>query len=240
MLRYLPALLLGCLASRGLADITFIGDGTVPDLPQIWSETQKSRAICEAATSADVMWYFDQHGYVGLAKTGGVAATPWRADGQNLVFTMARYIYGRDPGTGAFSNLGQGTTLASLGKYIRSRDMYAGQKTKGVDGLVVDYYQASNATYNNWVASINAGSVNMAGMAWRPETGGPIALHSMASAGVDSESKLLVVTHGWGDHPAEQAPHKKPPYGAGETPYINQYPITIDNNRVAIPNPQDG
>jgi hypothetical protein len=243
MRSFLPSLFLAALASPALADITYIGDGQLPDFPQIWLANQTVRSICEAATAADVMWYWDQHGYAGLAKNGGVAATPWRDDAQSLVFTMAKYIYGKDPANGQHSNLGRGTTFAALGTYIRLKDMYAGQKTKGADGLVIDYYQAGNATYTNWTATLGAGngaaSVNLASLAWRPETGGPIALHSMASAGVDSEGKLLVVTHGWGDHPAENAPYKKPPYAQGETPYINQYPITVDNGRVAIPNPGD-
>ena len=208
---HLPAALLLALASPALADITYIGNGTVPDFPQIWLTDQKSRAICEAATAADVLWYWDQNGYAGLAKAGGVMPTPWRTDAQSLVFTMAKYIYGRDPASGNFSNLGQGATIAALTKYIKTQGMYVGQPAKGANGLVVDYYQNANATYTNWTNTINAGAVDMAGMAWRPENGGSIALHSMVSAGLDSDAKLLIVTHGWGDHPAETPPYKKPP-----------------------------
>ncbi len=244
MKRVLPTLVAAVgaaiLSGRVSADITYLSDGAMPDLPQIWLENQSVRAICEAATAADIMWYWDQHGYAGLVKAGGVPATPWRTDAQALVFTMSKYIYGKDPANGTLSNLGQGTTIAALGRYIRVKDMYSGQKTKGADGLVVDYYQAGTATYANWASTIGAGTTNMAAMSWRKETGGPINLHSMAGAGVDSESKLFVVTHGWGDHPADQAPYKKPPYGQGETPYINQYPMTVEQGRLTIPNPGDG
>src|ERR1700736_2107266 len=63
--RALSALMFILVAHRARAEITYISDGEMPDLTQIW-EGQRLKAICEAASSADVMWYFDQHGYGGL------------------------------------------------------------------------------------------------------------------------------------------------------------------------------
>jgi hypothetical protein len=246
--------LTGVLAARAQADITYISNGEVPDFPQVWNPlpsppannpgaTQQMKAICEAATAADEMWYWDQHGYRGLAAITDPnnPNDNWRADAQNLEFLLAKYIYGKDPITKNPSNLGAGTTLAALSTYIKKQGMYAGQQAKGAQGLVVDYYQAGNSTYTNWVNTINAGTVNMAGMSWRTNAGENIALHSMVSLGVDSNAGVFVVSHGWGDHPANMAPFKLPPYAANETPYINQYPMTVTNDkRVRIPNPGDG
>src|SRR5262245_38566890 len=135
-----------CFAHLARADITYVGNGEMPDFPQIWGQTQKMRAICEAASSADVMWYFDQNGYAGLVahKDPKKPNDTWREDGQALVYLVGKYIYGKDPATLALSNLGQPTTIAALSKYIRDRGMYAGQAAKGAQGLVVDYYQAGN------------------------------------------------------------------------------------------------
>lgn len=237
----LVALMLILVTDRAHADISYISDGQMPDFPQIW-DGQRLRAICEAASSADVMWFFDQHGYAGLVahQDPRDPNATWRADGKDLVYLMAKYIYGKDPATGNISNLGQGTTYAALGKYIKAKGMYAGQPAQGEQGLVVDHYSAGNATYAKWARIIGDSSVNIGSMSWRKRNNDIIAQHSMASAGVDSDNRKLIVVHGWGDHPAEMPPYKKPPYQAGEEPYINEYPMEVVNQRASIPNPGDG
>jgi hypothetical protein len=221
---------------RAFADISYVSDGEMPDFPQIWGD-QSLRAICEAASTADVMWYFDQHGYAGLVAHQDPRT--WRADGKDLVFLMAKYIYGKDPANGRISPLGQGTTFAALGKYIRGKGKYAGQPAHGDQGLVVDHYSAGDATYAKWARNIADNRVNIGSLSWRKRND-IIAQHSMASAGVDSDSRKLIVTHGWGDHPAEMPPYKKPPYAEGEEPYINEYPMEVVSSRASIPNPGDG
>ena len=66
------ALLAAFFTSSTHAAIIYTGDGTagglVPDFPQIWDPNQTVKAICEAASTADVMWYWDQHGFPGLVK----------------------------------------------------------------------------------------------------------------------------------------------------------------------------
>src|SRR5712692_7643170 len=138
--RALGALMFIFVINRAHADISYISDGEMPDLTQIW-DGQRMKAICEAASTADVMWYFDQHGYGGLVahQDPEHPNDTWRKDGKDLVFLMAKYVYGKDPATGNISNLGQGTTYAALGKYIKVKGMYAGQPARGDQGLVVDH-----------------------------------------------------------------------------------------------------
>jgi hypothetical protein len=225
--RGLCALMFILAAHRAHADITYISDGEMPDLTQIW-DGQRIKGICEAASTADAMWYFDQHGYGGLVAHQDPTRpnATWRADGKDLVFLMAKYVYGKDPANAAISPLGQGSTYAALGKYIKDKGMYAGQRARGDQGLVVDQYSAGNAKYANWARTIADNSVNVGSLSWRKDSD-LIAQHSMASAGVDSDNMKLIIVHGWGDHPGEMPPYKKPPYAAGEEPYINEYPSTL-------------
>jgi len=231
--------LIAAMAVTARAGITYIGNGTMPDLPQDWGAPQKNKAICQAAAAADVMWYWDQNGYSGLVQHQDPANPnkTWEQDGKALVYSMANYVYGLDPVTNALSNKGQPTPLAALGKYIKAQGKYAGQA--GVaNGLVVDYSQAGSATYANWVSGINNGGVLMAGVSWN-FTNGKTAKHAMASGGVDSDKDYLIVTHGWDSHAGAAAPYQAPPY-ANPPPFINQYPLTVNQGRATIANPGDG
>jgi hypothetical protein len=226
------------------AAITYIGNGSMPDLMQDWGPAQKNKAICMAAAEADIMWYWDQNGYSGLVNHQN-AANPnasWEQDGKALVYLMANYNYGLDPVTNNLSNKGQATPLAAIAKYIKTQNKYDGQivNNQPVNGLVVDYYQAGNATYANWTAGINANGVLLGGLSWTDTAGKSIAQHAMVSAGVDSDNNNLIVTHGWDSHAGAPAPSQAPPY-ANPPPFINQYPMNVNaNGKAVIPNPGDG
>ncbi len=200
------------------AAITYFDNGQMPDFPQVWDPGQKKKGICAAATTADIMWYWDAHGYPGLIDHKA-NATGWRDDAEPLVYQMSKYLYGRDPVTDKIAIEGQGSILAGLNAYINKR----AQTTPFVRTLVVDKYEERWATYASWTATIGAGNTNFGGFEWKDANDKRIAEHSMTGAGVDGAGERLIVTHGWDDHPGNVPPFKAPPYAANEKPYINSY-----------------
>ena len=240
--------LIAAMTAAAHAAIMYIGNGTVPDFPQVWSPTQQNKAICQAAAAADIMWYFDQHGYGGLVahQDPKNPNNTWQQDGQALVYLMANYLYGVDPATGNRSNKGERSPLVALKSAIKAQGMYDGQKgfdgqNGNPNGLVVDYSEQSSASYANWVSGINNGGMLMAGVSWA-NTAGNTWLHAMTSAGVDPTNSSLIVTHGWDPHTGAAAPYLSPPPDMQPNPpFINQYPINVPKAgaKAFIPNPGD-
>lgn len=237
-----------CL-SAARAEVVYTGDGSagglVPDFPQIWSVDQKIKSICVAAVNADVVWYWDQHGYAGLVRhqDPNKPNSTWREDGKALVFEMAERVYGKDPATARLSAKRGGDTVRALTAYIaENKKLY--NKQTNPNGLAITGYTVSQATEANWYRVVESGAVASATASWRNATGGNYqdprigdVLHGFASAGYDDTRKALIVTHGWDDHPAEAPPYKKPPYAANEKAYIKEYPYEViaATKRMKIP-----
>jgi hypothetical protein len=225
------------------ADVTYLGDGSpgglMPDFPQVWDQDQKQKALCMAAASADAIWYLDQHGFSGLVnhQNPNTPNNPWRDDAKNLFFDLATREYGKTYVEGKANVAGGSPLNIATGRYIQSKGFWGQQQNKA--GLVTYNYSLSRATYSVWQKALNNGSVPLGTLSWRNENGVNInsyLAHLMSGAGLDSTDKSILVTHGWGDHPADKPPYKKPPYDANEVPYINQYDITINNDKkVQIP-----
>ena len=155
---------------------------------------------------------------------------------------MAERIYGVNPMTGDLKP-GAGNAYKGITDYLRSRGHLFNQN--GDDkGLAVFSFTLTRASERNWHAVVDAGGVMSASVSWRNPNGGNFkhpkvgqVLHAFASAGQDEDRQKIVFAHGWGDHPGDQPPFKKPPYAAGETPYIDEYPYELATSfkRMKIP-----
>ena len=223
-------------------DVIYKGDGTagglMPDVTQY--QGQKNNGICAAAASADVLWYIDQHGFDGLVahQNKNKPNDTWKDDSKALVLDMANRIFGPKYVAGEGGPVGG--LQKGLAEYIKSKHYYANTMDNTHDkGLVVQQYSALQSTYQVWKQFSGAEVDSAIGdFYWRDANNRDLtytnnvgtvttAHHAMTSAGYDTADKLTEVTMGWGDHPANLPPYKKPPYGAEEVPYFDEYSIRL-------------
>lgn len=220
-------------------DEKYKGDGTqgglMPDFPQVWSEDQKRKSICEAVTNTDALWWLDQHGFAGLVahKDPKDPSKTWRDDAKTLMLNIADRLYGKLYMQGKAGVPEGGATGPRITQYIKEKGFYPNNpNNKPV--LTVRDISGFDATHTNWQAWIASDGAVVGAFSW--QGGEKRVRHSMAGAGWHEKKEQIIVTHGWNDHPGDKPPYKKPPYGEGETPYIEQYNITLtDRGRIEIP-----
>ncbi len=242
-------------SAAALADDQFKGDGSMvglmPDFAQ--DQGQPNKGICSAAAIADALWYLDQHGFGGLVAhtNANTPNTPWKNDAKALVLGVAEQIFGKDyvmnkQGARILAGMERGTL-----NYLRSKNFHLAIPN-GRPALTVRRYDGANATYEWWqyYGQVNAFYPAVGDFTWRTAQGFPVTAkdgmgrdvtlrHAMTAAGRDVMVEKTFVTMGWKDHPADQPPYQKPPYGEDETPYIDTYTIqtmgAVGSRRMRLP-----